>query len=191
MYIFFDTETTWLPKNWKAPVSDLDNWPRMVQLAWIIYDELWSLLKKQSFIIKPEGFEIPKESSDIHRITTEIALQKWIKLSDVLLEFQNDVNSASVMVAHNFSFDEKIVGAEFCRQNMENIISTKKSICTMQSSTNYCQIPGNYWHKRPNLTELHQKLFWASFEEAHDALVDVEACAKCFRELRSRGVIRF
>jgi len=30
MYLFFDTETTGLPRNWKAPVTDLDNWPRMV-----------------------------------------------------------------------------------------------------------------------------------------------------------------
>ena len=32
MYLIFDTETTGLPKNWKAPLTDFDNWPRMVQL---------------------------------------------------------------------------------------------------------------------------------------------------------------
>ncbi|MCX6741278.1 MAG: hypothetical protein NTY61_02675, partial [Candidatus Parcubacteria bacterium] len=36
-YLFFDTETTGLPKNWKAPIEDLDNWPRIVQIAWAIY----------------------------------------------------------------------------------------------------------------------------------------------------------
>jgi len=35
MYLFFDTETTGLPKNWKAPIEDLNNWPRLVQLAWL------------------------------------------------------------------------------------------------------------------------------------------------------------
>jgi len=35
MYLFFDTETTGLPKKWKAPITDLDNWPRLVQLAYL------------------------------------------------------------------------------------------------------------------------------------------------------------
>ena len=28
MYLFLDTETADKPRNWKAPASDLDNWPR-------------------------------------------------------------------------------------------------------------------------------------------------------------------
>ena len=40
MYLFFDTETTGLPKNWKAPITDLENWPRLVQLAWLVYDNI-------------------------------------------------------------------------------------------------------------------------------------------------------
>lgn len=34
---FFDTETTGIPKNWEAPVTDLSNWPRMVQIAYLGY----------------------------------------------------------------------------------------------------------------------------------------------------------
>ncbi len=33
MYLIFDTETTGLPKNYNAPLTDADNWPRLVQLA--------------------------------------------------------------------------------------------------------------------------------------------------------------
>ena len=39
MYLFFDTETTGLPRNWKAPVTHLNNWPRMIQIAWIACDD--------------------------------------------------------------------------------------------------------------------------------------------------------
>lgn len=35
---FFDTETTGLPKNWRAPMHDLDNWPRIIQLAYLVFD---------------------------------------------------------------------------------------------------------------------------------------------------------
>ncbi len=37
-YVFFDTETTGLPLNWKAPVTELENWPRLIQLAYIVYN---------------------------------------------------------------------------------------------------------------------------------------------------------
>jgi hypothetical protein len=33
MYLIFDTETTGLPKKWAAPISDTDNWPRAIQIA--------------------------------------------------------------------------------------------------------------------------------------------------------------
>ena len=52
MYLFFDTETTGLPKNWKAPVTDVNNWPRMVQLAWETYDVQGNLLARNNHIIK-------------------------------------------------------------------------------------------------------------------------------------------
>lgn len=36
-YLFIDTETTGLPKEYDAPYTDIDNWPRLVQLAWIVF----------------------------------------------------------------------------------------------------------------------------------------------------------
>ena len=59
MYLFFDTETAGLPRNRKAPVSDLNNWPRLVQIAWLLYDNSGSPVKSSDYIIKPEGFAIP------------------------------------------------------------------------------------------------------------------------------------
>lgn len=62
MYLFFDTETTGLPKRWNAPVTDLENWPRLVQLAWIMYDDRGNMLESRDVIVKPEGFTIPSGS---------------------------------------------------------------------------------------------------------------------------------
>ncbi len=53
---FFDTETTGLPQRWNAPVTDVDNWPRLVQLAWIMCDDKGNIIEERSDIIKPEGF---------------------------------------------------------------------------------------------------------------------------------------
>lgn len=189
MYLFFDTETTGLPKNWKAPVTDLNNWPRMIQIAWIFCDDKGSRIGAKDYIIKPENFIISKEASKIHRITTERAIEEGTKLEVVLNEFNSLIDKAKSIIAHNISFDEKIVGAEFLRSDIQSHFQQKKKLCTMQASTNYCKIPGPYGYKWPKLSELHMKLFGVDFEEAHDASADINATEKCFWEMRKIGLI--
>jgi len=189
MYLFFDTETTGLPGNWKAPVTDLNNWPRLVQLAYLVFDNEGKNIEEGDFIIKPEGFAIPIDASRIHGITTERALKEGKSLSEVLNQFLLLISQAELLVAHNMSFDEKIVGAEFLRLGMQNPIPAKKKICTMESSTNFCAINGPYGYKWPKLSELHYKLFNSNIEDAHNAAVDINATAKCFWELKNKGII--
>lgn len=189
MYLFFDTETTGLPKSWSAPVTDLQNWPRMVQLAYIQYNFLGDKIKQGNFIIKPDGFHIPTDSSDIHGITTQRALKEGRDLNETLTLLKKLVHQSTVLVAHNFSFDEKILGAEFLRQNMGQPLNNKKSICTMNSTKNFCKIQTPYGYKRPKLSELYQKLFNLKLENAHDAFSDVEATAICFWKLKQMEIL--
>lgn len=189
MYLFFDTETTGLPLNWKAPVTDINNWPRLVQLAYLNYDSSGNKISEGDFIIKPNGFIIPKESSNIHGITHERAINEGVDLQNVLSHFYELINNSQILVAHNMSFDEKIVGSEFLRNGFQNSIPAKSKICTMHSTTNFCKIEGYYGYKWPKLSELHYKLFGFEFEEAHNAMVDINATAKCFWELKKIGVI--
>jgi DNA polymerase III subunit epsilon len=189
MYLFFDTETTGLPKNWKAPITDLKNWPRLVQLAYLYYDSSGNKISGGDFIIKPEGFSIPLEASRIHGIFNDRAMKEGQSIATVLQYFQSLVGQTKYLVAHNMAFDEKIVGAEFLRNGMQNSISSKSKICTMESTTNFCAISGAYGYKWPKLSELHYKLFRTGFEEAHNAAVDISATAKCFWELKRLGKI--
>ncbi len=55
MYLVYDTETTGLPKNWNAPISDSDNWPRCVQIAWQLHDKLGKQISNDKIIIQPDG----------------------------------------------------------------------------------------------------------------------------------------
>ncbi len=189
MYLFFDTETTGLPRNWKAPVSDLNNWPRMVQLAFLLCDPDGNEISGGDYIIRPEGYTIPSDASRIHGITTERALLEGQPLPEVLEAFNALVLQAGCLVAHNISFDEKIIGAEFLRCHMPNSLNGKRKICTMDSTTNFCAINGPYGYKWPKLSELHYKLFRTGFEEAHNAAADIKATVKCFRELKRRGIL--
>ncbi|MCK5028794.1 MAG: 3'-5' exonuclease [Bacteroidales bacterium] len=189
MYLFFDTETTGLPKNWKAPVTDLNNWPRMIQIAWILCDDKGNRIESNDFIIKPENFVIPIEASKVHGISTEKAIREGEDLEKVLLLFKELVEEADFIVAHNISFDEKIVGAELLRKRIKSDFERKRKLCTMQASTNYCEIPGPYGNKWPKLQELHNKLFGEDFEEAHDAAADIDATVRCFWRMKELGII--
>ena len=66
MYLFFDTETTGLTITWKAPFSDLNNWPRLVQLAFLLYDADGNKVSSGDYLSKSDGLKIPADFSLIH-----------------------------------------------------------------------------------------------------------------------------
>jgi DNA polymerase-3 subunit epsilon len=187
-YLFFDTETSGLPRDWKAPASDTANWPRIVQIAWVACDRHSAVLERREHIIKPVGFTIPDDASRVHGITQERAMRDGTDLAPILNDFKAAVINASVLVAHNFEFDSTIAQAEFFRAGDGNIFSTKQHHCTMKETTEVCRLPGPYGYKWPKLSELHEHVFGETFSGAHSALADTEACMKCFFRLRDQGV---
>ena len=181
--LFFDTETTGKAKDINAPVENLSNWPRLVQLAWQVCDDNQNLIEEYDFIVKPSGFTIPLNASEIHKITNEKANLIGTDITIVLHRFHASVSSADLLIAHNFSFDYGVMGSEFLRNNLTNILSSKNHICTMKSSTDFCKINGPYGYKWPTLPELYLKLFNEIYIDHHNALEDSKATARCFWEL--------
>ena len=193
MYLIFDTETTGLPLNWNAPLTDFSNWPRMVQIAWQIHAIDGQLIEMKNYIVKPDNYVIPYNATKIHGISTEIAIQKGISIVDILDDFITDINKSKYIIGHNISFDNNIVGCEMLRYDMSNVLLEKSFIDTKDVSTQYCAIPGGKGggFKWPSLTELHVKLFSVGFSSAHNASADVDATARCFLELVRLKVIPF
>ncbi|ROI10536.1 DNA polymerase III subunit alpha [Chryseobacterium sp. H3056] len=191
MYLIFDTETTGLPKNFNAPITDSDNWPRMVQIAWQLHANDGTLLENQDYIIKPEGYDIPFSSQRIHGISTKIATEEGRDLSEVLEEFREAVNKAKVVIGHNIIFDYNIVGAEFFRKQIENNLQYLSFADTMEIGTDFCQLGGGKSgkFKSPKLEELYEKLYGEKFDEAHNAAADVNATAQVFFEMKRIGII--
>lgn len=191
MYVFFDTETNGLAKNWKAPMSDVENWPRIAQIAWQIYNENEELVSEFSSMIKPDGWTIPKEQFFIdNNMSTERCEKEGVDIKPVLDKFIEDVGNSKYLIAHNMKFDENVVGAEMIRAGV-SFREEPSKLCTMQESTNYCKMqPFRYGtYKWPTLLELHEKLFDEGFDGAHDAMADVKAAARAFFELKNRSVI--
>ena len=191
MYLIFDTETTGLPQNFNAPLSDSDNWPRMVQIAWQLHDENGKLIENQDYIIKPEGYDIPFNATRIHGISTKMAQEQGRDLQEVLEEFTEVLKKTKVVAGHNIDFDYKIVGAELFRKGIENILEKTPSADTMELGTDFCQLSGgkNGRYKSPKLEELYEKLYGKKFDEAHNAAADVNATAQVFFEMMRIGII--
>ena len=191
MYLIFDTETTGLPKDWNAPISDVDNWPRCIQIAWQLHDEMGNLIEHQDYLVKPDGFDIPYDSERIHGISTALATEKGIPLKEVLDKFNEALAKAKFIVGQNLGFDINIMGAEFYRMKYANDLTKKPVLDTCTEVTaELLKLPGGRGgrYKLPTLTELHQYLFGVPFGEAHNATADVEATTRCFFELIRNGV---
>ncbi len=191
MYLIFDTETTGLPQNYSAPLTDFDNWPRCVQLAWQVHDVTGKLISSGDYIVKPDGFTIPFNSEKVHGISTERAHDEGIPLTEVMDIFSRDLEKCTFVIGHNLEFDLNIMGSEYLRMERENPLTKRVPIDTKDEATEYCAIPGGRGrYKWPTLAELHDKLFEIGFEEAHNAAADVDATARAFLELVRIGVIR-
>ena len=186
MYLIFDTETTGLPKSWNAPITDTDNWPRCVQIAWQLHDEMGNLIEHNDFLIQPDGYNIPYDAERIHGISTELAQEQGISLDKSLELFNEALSKTKFIVGQNLNFDLNIMGCEFHRLGVESILSSLPILDTCTEKTALmCQLPGGRYgkFKLPTLTELHNHLFGVGFGEAHNATADVEATTRCFLEL--------
>ena len=185
MDIFFDTETTGLPKSWNASPSEVDNWPRIIQLAFIVYNRDRRSFLTYNQLIKPDGWEVPKEDFWVKNgFTQEKCEKKGVPIAQALSVFLKAYETCEVAVAHNMNFDFNVLAAEMIRAGVRSEKRLKKE-CTMIQGTDLMKIPSpkGKGFKYPKLEELHNFLFQKGFEGAHDALNDVTATSKCYFEM--------
>jgi DNA polymerase III epsilon subunit-like protein len=182
--LVFDTETNGKAKDFNRPMTDLDNWPRITQIAWGVWDSKTDEVKYYESLIKPDGWTVPTTKFFLeNNMSTERCEEEGKPLIEVLEMFISSCEECDVLVAHNMSFDHPVVGAEMIRTGLR-LKSKIPKFCTMKSTTDLCKLPGRYGnYKWPTLTELHTHLFNCEFDGAHDALDDVRACLTCFKEI--------
>lgn len=186
MYLFFDTETTG-KANFKLP-SLHPSQPRIVQLAAMLTDDEGAVKGEYNALIKPNGWSIPLEASAIHGITTEECEKYGVEIKSVLAVFNMWLKLSPTPVAHNSDFDTFVINGETDRLEKNSLFANSECYCTMKASTNIVKLPSTFGkgYKWPTLQELHKFLFGVNFEDAHDAMSDVKACAKCMFELKKR-----
>ena len=190
MFLIFDTETTGLPKRYDAPITQLDNWPRIVQIAWQLHDEFGRLLEHEGLIIYPDNWEVPYDAEKVHGISTNLARREGRMAAEVFEKFLKTLAKSDVIAGHNLQFDIHVVASELYRYGFDyqNLLQKKRLDTCDEATALMTQLPGGKGgkFKFPNLTELYRHLFNETFEEAHNATADVEATARCFFELIRR-----
>ena len=196
--MILDTETSGLPPplssaykdRWKfKPVDDSKAWEcaRLVQVAWNLYTKNGTLVRKRDFLIYPDGFKIPKEASNVHGFTTEVARRDGVPLRTAIEALAEDLVDTCLIVCHNVGFDDKIVASELIRARSSWVYSIwkgKPKHCTMLTNT----LPGERW---PRLCNLYERLFGHQpVADLHKANEDIRVTADVFFKLYPDGNVR-
>lgn len=195
--LFFDTETNGLPTDRYALTTDVEKWPRIIQIAW----QLWEFdsaessgtrLCAESHIIRPpEDLVWNTESEGIHKISKARALSDGVPGDRVLAAFRTAASQAHVLSAHNMAFDKPVLRATYYRADPAERFSWWPSVdyCSMENTKMMCKLPSKYAkphdpYKNPRLAELYKHLYGSEANvEFHSAAGDVECLVLCFLEL--------
>jgi DNA polymerase-3 subunit alpha len=201
-YLVFDTETTGLPMNKYAPADDFQNWPHVVQIAWLLFDDEHKLIESGNFYLK-QPVEIPADAVRIHGITTEMMLEQGLEPAYVYARFKKAVDNTEYLIAHNVDFDVPILRCDFLRNGLQWDFPDGRLICTMKTGADLCKIPslrgGRY--KWPTLTELYRNCFdpgdsavmvpgETPIKSVHNADTDAAMTARCFFRLMDLGFFK-
>lgn len=191
--LFFDTETTGIPDRSAKWDSDFMDYPHVVQMAWL------HGCKVETHIIRPDGWEIPQETVDVHGITTEYALEHGEPFASVVDMFIQDCHDAGLICGHNIHFDTSIIKANILRElgreyydanDVETALYKGKRIDTMRPTMKWVDARmANGRLKFPNLPELYSRCFPGETFPAHDALADVKAVARCLPVIVELGLV--
>jgi DNA polymerase III epsilon subunit-like protein len=189
--MILDTETTGIPitlgyrKYYNYTNSDKYDSARLIQLAWIVFDEKHNEVSRNSYIIKPSGFVIP--DGLIHNIDNKTALQNGHKLYGVLKKFQIDLDKIDTIIGHNIKFDKYVLLAELYRRNKNKTLGKFKSKifkCTGILSKDICNIPLGNIIKFPKLIEAYNIIVKKPITcNLHDALNDCILCSEIYHKL--------
>jgi DNA polymerase III epsilon subunit-like protein len=189
--LIFDTETTGLPTERNASIMDVEKWPHIVQLSYILYNtETKELIEMKDNLIKiPLDVEITPGSEAIHHISRVMCHANGIDIKDAINCFNKALDKADMVVGHNISFDKRMMMVECKRLNKYQRFTVngirKDEFCTMKKGSNLCKIEvtsstGEKYYKYPTLSELHFTLFDVQPKGTHNALADILICLRCY-----------
>jgi DNA polymerase-3 subunit epsilon len=201
--IAYDTETLGIPL-WSLPSEHPDQ-PRVLQIAAeLCEEETGETIEKLCYIIKPDGWIIPDEIQLLTGITMERANDEGVPIEFALNEFIELWKKSDLRVAHNESFDMRMIRIELMRHPVYSMAvigeepfadywKKAPAFCTQGQSTKIVNLPPaekmlaakRKTPKSPNLGEAYLFFTGRDLEGAHDAGVDVMACKAVYYGIKN------
>lgn len=182
-YAIIDTETSGL-FDFSKP-ADAEGQPRLASLAVIEVDGE-ELIKKTSFLVKPDGWEMSAEAGAVNGLTTEQLKRDGVPVNEVLENYVALIDEGFVIVAYNAQFDTKVMRGELRRAGIPDRFEQTKNICLMRASTDMCQVPkkNGKGFKFPKLEEAC-KFFGIKQADQHSASGDASAAFEIMLKLQA------
>lgn len=194
-FMIVDTETNGLPLDFNATYKNLSNWPEILQLSYLMFSRNGILVKEVNHYIKLDS-SLDSQAFRIHGISKKLLDIEGKDPDFVYQEFAEDLIKSKYLVAHNISFDSKMIKSNLERFNFNptKIFRGKHLVCTMRLTTEFVGIRRRYGdYKYPKLSELYGKLFYnrtdIKYDGMHDALNDVFILSQSFFELMRLNII--
>ncbi|WP_395452915.1 3'-5' exonuclease [Azospirillum melinis] len=196
--LFYDTETTGLP-DFKAP-SDAAHQPHITQIAALLTDEAGNKLASLDLLVRPDGWTIPPDLQQLTGITMERAEVGGVPELVALSAFEALWRRASLRIAHNESFDARILRIGFKR--FAGICDPDdwkggSAACTQVLSTPILKLPptekmkaaGRNHHKSANLREAYEFFTGKPLSGAHNAMIDVMGVKAVWFAIQERNAV--
>ena len=180
-FLFVDTETTGIPVDDSKTYKDIDNWPQIRQISWIMYTKSGNFVRARNYVTMSDN--------DTPQIACNGYLPKINKqIYDILPVFLEDLSFCDVVIGHNIDYDITIILCELYRLGLDTMtLESMQRFCTMKNGVDLCGFDSIHGDRYPKLQELYSKLFHHPFENPHDAYCDTLATVECFWEIVSRG----
>ncbi|WP_423146062.1 exonuclease domain-containing protein [Rubrolithibacter danxiaensis] len=185
--LFIDTEASGAPANWNTPFFKEEEWPHIVQIAWIVYDKAKHEIKAANYYICDNDFQIEPAAYKIHGLTKSFLAENGERRKEVIKQLSQDLKKYKpLVIGHFLELDTALINVEYYRTGQKNQLKELPVFCTMQATKHLSR---NLKQKYLSLNELYQFLFSKNFEGQHNALADAQATAECFFKLLEKGLI--
>ncbi len=186
--LVIDTETSDKPRKWQASTQQVDKWPFILQIAWVVCNQKGDILVTRDYYINPkEDISINKDSFNLHKISKKVLQEKGLDRTTVLNLLKEDLEKYNpLIVGHFLRFDIKMLEVSFNRAGLLQNFSEKTKFCTMY----YSRPPlPNSNQQFLRLDELYYSLFKNKIKNYHNALADTLATKACYFKLLNDGNI--
>jgi DNA polymerase-3 subunit epsilon len=188
-YLVVDVETSGIT-DYRKP-ADAEGQPYLASLAMIFLDDQLAVEREQQFLIKPDGWVMPKEAEAINGLSTEHLTANGVPVRDALLAYSLAIEAGYVVVGFNVQFDAKIIRGSLRRNNLPDLFEKTATICVMRGLVGVCKIPyanGRGGFKFPKLAEAMAH-FKIPQDGHHTAMGDARSALALFLKGMEIGVM--